>query len=107
MVLEPRADRRGPLVVGGTLALLSAVLFGLSTPLVKRFGVDVGAWTTAALLYAGAALASVFRTRPRDAEAPVARRHAGRIAVVAALGALIAPACLAWGLHHTSATFAS
>jgi len=41
---------------GGLLAVLAATLFGISTPLVQRAGVDVGPFTTAALLYAGAAL---------------------------------------------------
>ncbi|MEP7283480.1 MAG: EamA/RhaT family transporter, partial [Rubrivivax sp.] len=46
-----------PALRGGLLALLAAVLFGVSTPLVQRFGAGVGAFTTAALLYAGAAAA--------------------------------------------------
>lgn len=37
------------------MALLAAALFGISTPLVQRFGAGLGAFSTAALLYAGAA----------------------------------------------------
>lgn len=43
----------GPAFRGGVLALLAALLFGLSTPLVQRAGAGCGPWTTAALLYAG------------------------------------------------------
>lgn len=35
---------------------MAAVLFGVGTPLVQRFGAGIGAFTTAALLQAGAAL---------------------------------------------------
>ena len=45
-----------PALKGGLLALLAAALFGLSTPLVQRFGAGLGPFTTAALLYAGAAI---------------------------------------------------
>jgi hypothetical protein len=40
---------------GGALALASAVAFGATTPFVQRFGEGVGPFTTAALLYTGAA----------------------------------------------------
>ncbi|MDP2817201.1 MAG: hypothetical protein Q8O29_02785 [Polaromonas sp.] len=46
-----------PALRGGLLALLAATLFGVSTPLVQYFGVGLGALTTPALLYAGAAVA--------------------------------------------------
>ena len=44
---------RLPAVRGGAWALLAATLFGLSTPLVQRFGNGLGPLATAALLYAG------------------------------------------------------
>ena len=44
-----------PALRGGLLALLAAALFGLSTPLVQGFGAGIGPFTTAALLYGGAA----------------------------------------------------
>ena len=50
--------RRSPIVAGGALALASAATFGATTPLVQRFGRGVGPFTTAALLYGGAALVS-------------------------------------------------
>ena len=39
-----------PALQGGLLALSAAILFGISTPLVQRAGVGLGAFTTAALL---------------------------------------------------------
>ncbi len=45
-----------PALRGGLFALLAALLFGLSTPLIQHWGLGVGPFTTAALLYAGAAL---------------------------------------------------
>ncbi len=85
--------------------MLSALAFGVTTPLVQRFGKHAGPFLTAALLYAGAAaVSSVLRSRR---EAPVRARHAPRILAVAVLGAALAPAALAWGLQRTSGTSAS
>ena len=42
------------------MALTVAVLFGISTPLAQKFGSGVGAFTTPALLYAGAAVAGAL-----------------------------------------------
>ena len=44
-----------PALRGALLALVAAVLFGVSTPLVQMAGRGLGPFTTAALLYAGAA----------------------------------------------------
>ena len=49
-----------PALRGAALALLAAVLFGLSAPLIRRFGVATGPWSTAVLLYAGAACAGLL-----------------------------------------------
>ena len=94
-----------PALRGTVLALVSAALFGLATPLVQRFGRGVGSFATAALLYAGAALVGLA-TR-QAGEAPLKRVHLPRIALVALFGAGLAPAALAWGLGHTSGTAAS
>ena len=94
-----------PAAVGGALALASAVAFGATTPLVQRFGHGVGPFTTAALLYAGAAFASALPRRGDDA--PLRRTDAGRVAAVALLGAVAAPMALAWGLQHASGVTAS
>ncbi len=97
--------RHEPIAVGGVLAILAAVAFGVTTPLIKRFGAAAGPFSTAATLYAGAAAASFLRRSPR--EAPLRRAHALRLFGVAMLGAVAAPVCLAWGLKRTSATSAS
>lgn len=90
---------------GTLLALVSAVAFGVTTPLVQRLGAGVGPFATAALLYAGAALVG-FASRSRT-EARLERVHAARIVAVAILGAGLAPALLAWGLARTSGAAAS
>jgi drug/metabolite transporter (DMT)-like permease len=100
-----------PFARGGALALLAAVAFGATVPLVQRFGAHVGPFATAALLYVGAAVASAVRGRDRGRARATAGRvrgeHAARIALVALAGAVVAPACLAWGVQRTSATTAS
>jgi drug/metabolite transporter (DMT)-like permease len=96
-----------PALRGGVLALLAAVLFGVSTPLVQQFGVGLGAFSTAALLYAGAALAGALVRQPVKVEARLRRADAGRLVTMAAFGAVIGPVALAWGLQHTSGTSAS
>ena len=102
----PRAISR-PALRGGLLALLAATLFGVSTPLVQRFGTDVGAFTTAALLYAGAAAVGVLSRRRIEREARVVRSDLPRLLAMAAFGAVVGPVALAWGLQRTSGTSAS
>lgn len=96
-----------PALRGGLLALLAAVLFGISTPLVQRFGAGTGAFGTAALLYAGAAAVGVLSRRRVEREARVMRADLPRLFAMAALGAVLGPVALVWGLQHTSATSAS
>ena len=97
-----------PLLHGGILALLAAVSFGVTTPLIQRFGGASGPAATAAVLYSGAALASLgARSSSRGTEAPVGRSHVARLLLVALVGAFIAPICLTFGLQHSSATSAS
>ncbi|MBI3349064.1 MAG: DMT family transporter [Burkholderiales bacterium] len=92
---------------GGLLALLAALLFGLSTPLVQRAGAGCGPWTTAALLYAGAAVMGALSRRPAAREARVVRADLPRLLAMALFGAALGPAALAWGLQRSSATGAS
>jgi drug/metabolite transporter (DMT)-like permease len=96
-----------PALRGGVLALLAAALFGLSTPLVQRFGLGLGPFSTAALLYAGAALVALLQRRGADAEAPLRRSDAPRLLAMVAAGAVIGPVALAWGLQRTSGASAS
>ena len=52
--------KKFPAARGAFLALLAALLFGASTPLVQRVGVGVNAWMTATMLYAGAAITGLL-----------------------------------------------
>ena len=64
-----------PALRGGFLALLAAVLFGISTPAVQRLGAGLGAFTTAALLYLGAALIGALSLRTAAHEARRGPHH--------------------------------
>ena len=96
-----------PALRGGLLALSAAGLFGISTPLVQRAGAGLGAFTTAALLYAGAALIGALLRQPVGREAALRRSDLPRLGWMALFGAAIGPVALAWGLQHTSGTSAS
>ncbi len=98
---------RWPALRGGLIALTAALLFGMSTPLVQRFGVGIGSFTTAALLYAGATLIGMLIRQPIEREARVQRSDASRLALMALFGAVIGPVALAWGLQRTSGASAS
>jgi drug/metabolite transporter (DMT)-like permease len=89
------------------LALAAAVTFGVSTPLVQQLGSGVGAFATAALLYAGAAVAGAILRRRVEHEARVVSGDFPRLLAMAAVGAVIGPVALAWGLQRTSGTSAS
>ena len=96
-----------PALRGGLLALGAAVLFGVSTPLVQRFGLGLGSFTTAALLYAGASLVGALLRLPVEREARLRRSDLPRLAWMALFGAGIGPVALAWGLQRTSGTSGS
>ena len=96
-----------PALRGGLLALLAAALFGVSTPLVQQFGVGLGAFSTAALLYAGAAAVGLLSRQRIDREARLQRSDLPRLLAMAGFGAVIGPVALAWGLQNTSGTSAS
>jgi drug/metabolite transporter (DMT)-like permease len=96
-----------PTLRGGAMALLAAVLFGVSTPLVQYFGADVGAFTTASLLYAGAAFIGFLLRQPVASEARLQHGDWRRLLAMAGFGAVIGPVALAWGLQRTSGTSAS
>ncbi len=89
------------------MALIAAVLFGISTPLVQKFGAGVGAFATAALLYAGAAVAGALLRQHIEREARVVHGDFLRLLAMAAAGAVVGPVALAWGLQRTSGTSAS
>ena len=91
--------RRGAIAAAG-----AAAAFGVTVPLVQRFGRHAGPWLTAALLYAGAVLVSGYSRAKSDARLA---RHAGRIVLIAVLGAAVAPALLAMGLRRMDGASAS
>lgn len=98
---------QGPALRGGLLALAAAVLFGISTPLLQRFGAGLGPFATASLLYLGAALAGLLLRQPVEREARLRRTELPRLLLIALFGAVIGPVALAWGLQHTGATSGS
>ena len=85
-----------PALRGGLLALLAAVLFGVSTPVVQRLGVGLGAFTTAALLYAGATLVGALSLRSAAHEARLQRSDVPCLLAMAGFGAALGPVALAW-----------
>jgi drug/metabolite transporter (DMT)-like permease len=93
---------------GVGLAALAALLFGATTPLIKRASGDLGPLVVGALLYLGASLESWGATLLHRRRAPWAVRGAGpRLAAIALVGAAAAPALLAAGLARTDAATAS
>jgi drug/metabolite transporter (DMT)-like permease len=99
---------------GAGLALLSAVLFGASTPLAKVLLGSVEPWLLAAVLYLGSGIGLfVVRSvlgahRPREVrEVPVAGTGWLWLGGAILFGGVIAPVLLMVGLAHTPAASAS
>jgi len=99
--------KKFPALRGGLLALAAALLFGVSTPFLQRAGIGVGPFTTAALLYGGAALLGAVLRQPVSAESRLQRGDGKRLVSMALLGAVVGPVALAWGLQKTSGASAS
>ena len=87
-----------PALRGELLALLAAALFGISTPLVQRFGAGLGAFSTAALLYAGAAAVGLLSRQRIERDARQERGDLLSLLAMAAFGAVIGQVALAWVL---------
>jgi drug/metabolite transporter (DMT)-like permease len=100
---------RNPIVFGTLLAVLAALAFGVTTPFIQRLGVGVGPFTTAALLYLGAAIGALSMPgrKTEQREARVRLRHLPRLLAIAFFGAALAPTLFAWGLQRVSATYGS
>lgn len=97
--------------LGVSQALLAALLFGASTPVVKLLSVDVGGNAGAALLYLGSGvgllvLLLIKRLRGQPI-APIP--HTARLRFVGAIvaGGVVAPVLLLLGLRLTQASTAS
>ncbi len=64
-------------------------------------------FTTAALLYGGAAVVGLLSRQRIDQEARLVRGDLPRLLAMAGFGAVVGPVALAWGLQNTSGTSAS
>ena len=97
--------RLSPIARGTLLAVVAAAAFGATTPVVSAAAKVASPFTVAALLYAGAAGGAwILRRRAPSGDPPLRRSNAPRVAVVALLGACVAPIALGWGLARTGAT---
>lgn len=98
---------------GASLALLSAILFGASTPLAKILLGAIDPWMMAGLLYLGAGigLAVIHLSRAAlrlpAAEAPLRRSDAPWLGLVILAGGIGGPLLLMFGLTRTSAASTS
>jgi drug/metabolite transporter (DMT)-like permease len=98
---------------GILFALMSAILFGASTPFAKLLLGAVDPWTMAGLLYlgAGVGLAAVHQSRGvlrlPAIEAPLRRSDLPWLALVIASGGVAGPLLLMFGLTRTNASGAS
>jgi drug/metabolite transporter (DMT)-like permease len=100
--------RRSPIATGTGLAVVAALCFGAVTPFVERAGRDLGAFSTAALLYAGACgFALLLGKLGTSSGTPVRRAQLRRLLAVAVCGAGIAPTLFAWGLQRAGALASS
>ena len=75
--------------------------------MVQSLGQGVGTFSTAALLYGGAALVAWALKQPAAKEAGLRRSDLPRLLAMAGSGAVIGPVALVWGLQHTSGSSAS
>jgi drug/metabolite transporter (DMT)-like permease len=96
------------MATGIGLALASAVAFGMTTPLVERFGRGTGPIVTASLLYGGASLltTALRPVTPRSGRA-VTRQAIPRLLLVALFGSVLAPVAMVWGLSRVGALTSS
>jgi drug/metabolite transporter (DMT)-like permease len=92
---------------GAVYALLSALAFGVTPPLIARVAGTAGPWESAALLYAGAALVALTALGASTRERRITASDAARIGVAAVLGATLAPGAFVWGIRTGGALGAS
>lgn len=97
------AGRMNPITRGVLLALAAAAAFGVSTPFVQLAGRGLGPFTTAGLLYGGAAALALVT----GGRGPLPRSSWRTLAGMALAGAFVAPALLAAGLARSSGASAS
>ncbi|MDB4954978.1 MAG: rane protein [Myxococcales bacterium] len=100
--------KRSPLVIGVAFAIIAAVSFGITAPVVAWASHSAGSLATASLLYAGAAVSAIgARLIAKRSPNSLVRTDALRVAMIALFGAVLAPTLLVWGLHRTGALTAS
>jgi drug/metabolite transporter (DMT)-like permease len=98
---------------GVPFALISALLFGASTPFAKLLLGDVNPWLLAGLLYLGSGIGLGLVSAVRNAiglkrtEAPLARADLPWLALIVFFGGMLGPVLLMLGLAHTSAASAA
>src|SRR6266704_6458600 len=99
---------------GAGLALLSALLFGASTPLAKLLLGGIDPWMLAGLLYLGSgvgllAVKTLVRVLGSGTRSEAAIRGGGWLwlALATLSGGVIGPVLLMAGLAHTAATTAA
>jgi len=92
---------------GFWFALLAAVAFGVTTPLIALFGHGAGPWSTAGWLYLGSALFAALAERQPAALVGGVRRHAALLAAIAVIGGMLAPAVYVIGLRDAGPLYAS
>lgn len=99
---------------GAGLALISAVLFGATTPFSKILLNEVSPWLIAGLLYLGSGLgllviwlARTYGLRKPSSEATLERGSWFWLAGAVFVGGILAPVLLMWGLTRTMASTAS
>src|SRR4051812_28548135 len=89
-------------------ALLSAALFGASTPVAKLLLGETSPWLLAGLLYLGSGFGLLIsRIAVRAAPARLARNERGWLLGAIVAGGVIAPVLLLYGLAHMPASGAS
>jgi drug/metabolite transporter (DMT)-like permease len=93
------------------IALISAALFGLSTPLAKILLGDLSPWALACLLYLGSGLGLglivLLRRGTQQTEAKLVRQDIPWLAGTVIFGGVIGPILLLFGLSTTDAASAS
>ena len=91
--------RPSPFVRGSLWAIAASVAFGVTIPAIALVRATTGTWSTAAALYAGAALFAATIVGSPQAALTTLRRHGARYAAIALLGGALAPAAFIAGLR--------
>jgi len=108
--MAPKTETRTQIRRGVGLAAAAALAFGATVPLLKLASAGVGVFTSGGLLYLGAAAAAgvaVGVRRPAGGSGLLRAGALARLAGLALLGAVCAPALLVAGVKRTDAVTTS